>query len=86
MWGMQPRQHAGGLSDVSRVVETIGRGKAREMVIARNGRPADPLVSRAAAPPGRRIGVARRRFELPDDIDALDAEVARLYLGEATGS
>lgn len=71
---------------MSRVVETIGRGKAREMVIARNRRPADPLVSRADAPPGRRIGVARGRFELPDDIDALDAEVARLYLGEATGS
>ncbi|MFT4193124.1 type II toxin-antitoxin system Phd/YefM family antitoxin, partial [Ottowia sp.] len=61
--------------------EAIEQGQTREIVIARNGRPAARLVPLEDAPVQRRIGVARGRFEVPDDIDADNAEVARLFLG-----
>lgn len=68
-------------SSLSRLVEAIEQGQEREIVIARNGRPAAKLVPMDAAPAGRRIGVAKGKFKVPDNIDAHNAEVARLFLG-----
>lgn len=68
-------------SSLSRLVEAIEQGEASEIIIARNGRPAARLVPLDAAPPGKRIGVAKGKFEVPDSIDAHNDEVARLFLG-----
>jgi antitoxin (DNA-binding transcriptional repressor) of toxin-antitoxin stability system len=70
-------------SSLSRLVEAIEQGKEREIVIARNGRPAAKLVPISTMPIEQRIGVAKGEFEVPDDIDAHNAEVAKLFLGEA---
>lgn len=70
-------------SSLSRLVEAIEQGKEREIVIARNGRPAAKLVPIEATAPGLRIGVAKGAFEVPDDIDVCNEEVARLFLGGA---
>lgn len=70
-------------SSLSRLVDAIERGQEREIVIARNGRPAAKLVPMDALPSGRRIGVAKGLFEVPDNIDAHNDEVARLLLGGA---
>ncbi|MBN8463356.1 MAG: type II toxin-antitoxin system Phd/YefM family antitoxin [Dechloromonas sp.] len=69
-------------STLSRLVETIEQGQEREIVIARNGRPAAKLVPVDTVPAGQRIGVARGRFEVPDSIDAHNEEVAGLFMGE----
>lgn len=66
---------------LSRLVESLEQGEAREIVIARNGRPAARLLPLADSPVGKRIGVARGRFIVPDDIDAHNDEVARRFLG-----
>ncbi|TSE24842.1 Antitoxin Phd-YefM, type II toxin-antitoxin system [Tepidimonas sediminis] len=68
-------------SSLSRLVQALEEGREREIVIARNGRPAARLVPLEAAPAGPRIGVAKGRFTVPDDIDAHNDEVARLFLG-----
>lgn len=68
-------------SSLSRLVEAIEQGEESEIIIARNGRPAARLVPLDAAPPGKRIGVAKGKFEVPDSIDAHNDEVARLFLG-----
>jgi antitoxin (DNA-binding transcriptional repressor) of toxin-antitoxin stability system len=68
-------------SSLSRLVETIEQGQEREIVIARNGRPAAKLVPVDTVPAGQRIGVARGRFEVPDTIDAHNEEVAGLFMG-----
>ena len=68
-------------SSLSRLVEAIEQGREREIVIARNGRPAAKLVPMDTVPTGKRIGVAKGMFEVPDDIDAHNDEVARLFLG-----
>lgn len=70
-------------SSLSRLVEAIEQGHEREIVIARNGRPAARLVPMDAVLPDKRIGVAKGVFEVPDDIDAHNDEVARLFMGGA---
>jgi antitoxin (DNA-binding transcriptional repressor) of toxin-antitoxin stability system len=64
-------------------VDAIERGAEREIVIARNGKPAARLVPMADSPVEQRIGIARGLFEVPDDIDAHNADVARLFAGDA---
>lgn len=68
-------------SSLSRLVESIEQGREREIVIARNGRPAAKLVPIEATPAGKRIGVAKGKFKVPDSIDTHNAEVANLFLG-----
>lgn len=74
---MQPVNMLEAKSSLSRLVEAVEQGQVPEVVIARNGRPVARLVPLADAPVGRRTGVARGRFVVPDDIDVHNAEVAR---------
>lgn len=69
-------------TNLSRLVEAIEQGEEREIIIARNGRPAAKLVPVSATQPARRLGVAKGLFEVPDDIDAHNTEVASLFLGD----
>ncbi len=69
-------------SSLSRLVEAIEQGQEREIVIARNGRPAAKLVPIDTVPSGKRIGVTKGLFVVPDSIDAHNDEVAQLFVGE----
>jgi prevent-host-death family protein len=65
---------------LSRLIEQIASGAEDEIVISRNGKPVArvlPIQGDVSA----RIGLARGEFEVPDDIDADNAEVARLFAG-----
>lgn len=68
-------------SSLSRLVEAIETGQEKEIVIARNGRPAAKLVPVEAGSPGSRIGVAKGKFDVPESIDLHNDEVARLFRG-----
>jgi prevent-host-death family protein len=70
-------------SSLSRLVEAIEQGEQREIIIARNGRPAAKLVPISELQSGLRIGVAKGVFEVPDNIDAGNYEIARIFLGGA---
>ena len=70
-------------SSLSRLVVAIEQGKEREIIIARNGRPAAKLVPISELPSGQRIGVAKGVFEIPDTNDAGKSEIARFFLGGA---
>jgi antitoxin (DNA-binding transcriptional repressor) of toxin-antitoxin stability system len=70
-------------SNLSRLVQAIEEGREREIILARNGRPVAKLVPITATPIARRIGVANGRFEVPDDIDRHNAQVARLFAGDS---
>jgi len=72
-------------SSLSRLVEAIEQGEQREIIIARNGRPAARLVPISELPSGQRLGVAKGVFEVPDNIDGDNAEVARIFLGGRPG-
>jgi antitoxin (DNA-binding transcriptional repressor) of toxin-antitoxin stability system len=68
-------------SSLSRLIHDLETGGEQEFIIARNGRPAARLVP--LQPVGldrsRRIGIARGRFKVPDDIDRCGPELARLF-------
>jgi antitoxin (DNA-binding transcriptional repressor) of toxin-antitoxin stability system len=68
-------------SSLSRLVEAIEQGKAREIIIAHKGHPAAKLVPADAVPSGKRIGAAKGKFQVPGDVDVANDEVARLFLG-----
>lgn len=68
-------------SSLSRLVEAIEQGQEREIIIARNGRPAAKLVPIDNVSAGKRIGIAKGKFKVPDSIDAHNEEVARMFAG-----
>ena len=69
-------------SSLSRLVDAIEQGQKTEIIITRNGRPAAKLVPMDTVPAGKRIGVAKGRFEVPGSIDAHNEDVDRSFLGK----
>ncbi|WP_216856048.1 type II toxin-antitoxin system Phd/YefM family antitoxin [Acidisphaera sp. S103] len=68
-------------SNLSRLVEAVETGVETEIVIARNGRPAARLVPIRPSVGGKRIGVAKGKFRVPEDIDTENAAVAAMFDG-----
>jgi prevent-host-death family protein len=66
-------------STLSRLVEAVESGAEKEIIIARNGKPAARLVP--IARPGRmiRIGVAKGMSDTPEPDPKLDDEAAALF-------
>jgi antitoxin (DNA-binding transcriptional repressor) of toxin-antitoxin stability system len=71
-------------SNLSRLVEALESGAEREIIIARNGKPAARLVPIHASPVGMRIGVAKGKFTTPEPDPDLDAEAAALFGGPSS--
>ena len=70
----------------SQLVESVESGAMTEVVIARNGKPAAKLV--AIDTPTRRpirFGLGKGRFKLPDDFDADNDYIEKLFAGEVNG-
>jgi prevent-host-death family protein len=71
-------------SNLSRLVESVETGTEQEIIIARNGRPAARLVAINAAPTGKRIGIAKGKFTVPDDIDADESLIQEMFSSSDT--
>ena len=71
-------------TSLSRLVKDLESGAATEFIIARNGRAAARLLPLAAKATdrSRRIGIAKGRFDVPDDIDRGNARIAQLFDGD----
>jgi prevent-host-death family protein len=64
-------------TSLSKLVRAIETGEETEIVIARNGQPAAKLV-----PIGKRkvrLGLAKGKFVMPDDFDAVNDEIAKMF-------
>jgi prevent-host-death family protein len=68
-------------TQLSRLVERVETGAEPEVIIARNGRPAARLAPIARTDAGQRIGVAKGKFTVPDNIDADEDAIAALFAG-----
>lgn len=68
-------------SNLSRLVEAVESGAEKEIVIARNGKPAARLVPIERKPVGKRLGVAQGMFDVPEPDKNLDAQIAKLFTG-----
>jgi antitoxin (DNA-binding transcriptional repressor) of toxin-antitoxin stability system len=70
-------------SNLSRLVEAVENGSEARIIIARNGRPAAQLTAFKPGAVGKRIGVAKGKFAVPDDIDADNIAIAAMFAGES---
>lgn len=68
-------------TNLSKLVEQVESGEESEIIIARNGKPAARLVRLGERPCGKRLGVAKGCFEVPDSIDADNEKIAQLFGG-----
>lgn len=69
-------------TNLSRLVDAVEKGLETEIVIARNGRPAARLVPIEPNKRKLRLGLARGKFVVPDDIDRDNDLIARMFYGE----
>ncbi len=70
-------------SNLSRLIEAVESGRESEIVIARNGKPAARLVPLQSKSVAKRLGVAEGLFDVPEDIDEANDEIARLFYGDS---
>jgi prevent-host-death family protein len=70
-------------TNLSRLVERIEQGIEREVIIARNGRPAARLVPVVRHAADKRIGLLKGKFKAPslEELDADNATIAKQFLG-----
>jgi prevent-host-death family protein len=68
-------------TNLSRLIEAVESGREAEIVIARNGKPAAKLVPIGEKPAPRRLGLARGKFIIPDDIDVDNDLIAEMFYG-----
>lgn len=66
-------------TSLSRLVEAVESGAEKEIIIARNGKPAARLVPIEAPSNGIKFGLANGRYVIGDPDPELDAEVAALF-------
>ncbi len=67
---------------LSGLIEQIVSGAETEITIARHGRPVARLVPVRPNDTVKRIGVAAGLFDVPDDIDAHNADIVNLMVGD----
>ena len=67
---------------LSQLVEAVKSGAEAEIVIAQNGKPAAKLVALDNDKLKLRWGLAKGKWVIPDDIDALNPEIEKLFYGE----
>ena len=65
-------------TSLSRLVAAIESGEQSEIVIARNGKPVARLVA-IEKPQRIKFGTLAGKYQAPDDFDALNGEVAKLF-------
>lgn len=70
---------------LSSIVESLLSGKEDEVVISRRGKPVARLTPLEQTDVSTRIGVARGRFTVPDNIDSSNEKVAGLFFGGESG-
>ncbi|BCS53611.1 type II toxin-antitoxin system Phd/YefM family antitoxin [Geobacter sp. SVR] len=69
-------------TSLSKLVEAVESGREKEIVISRHGMSVAKLVSISHQPAHQRIGVAKGRFVVPDDIDGSNDLIARMFAGD----
>jgi len=69
-------------NNLSKLIESVESGVEKEVIIARNGRPAVKLVALGWDDRPPLLGIAKGEFEVPDNIDEDNEEIARMFYGD----
>ncbi|MBQ9015195.1 MAG: type II toxin-antitoxin system Phd/YefM family antitoxin [Firmicutes bacterium] len=66
-------------TDLSKLIRKIEQKDEDKVILARNGKPVAMLVPYVPEEKKSRIGTARGRFSVPEDIDSYDDEILALF-------
>ena len=72
-------------TNLSRLVDAVESGAEKEIIIARNGKPAARLVPMEEKPKTKlRLGLARGKYPSMslEEFNALDEEIAKMFSGD----
>ena len=69
-------------NNLSKLLDAVESGAEKEVIIARNGRPAARLVPLERDDRPHLLGIAKGLFEVPDNIDEDNEEIARMFYGD----
>ncbi len=69
-------------SSLSKLVATLESGKEEEIIISRHGKAVARLTAFSRQPTGKRIGIAKGKITIPDDIDADNQVIAGMFAGK----
>ena len=68
-------------TELSRLIKLIESGKEDQIVIARYGKPVVKMSVYKDVPVSNRIGIAKGKFDVPDDLDRDNGEIEALFGG-----
>ncbi len=70
---------------LSRIIQELVSGFEDSVVVSRHGKPVAKIIPFSEAGVSNRIGVAKGRFTVPDDIDQLNPAVEALFASGIDG-
>ena len=70
---------------LSRIVEGLVSGKEDQVVVSRHGKPVVRVMPINTNDTSRRIGLARGRFSIPDNMDGANDVIASMFNGKTQG-
>lgn len=68
-------------TELSRLIKLIESGKEDQIVIARYGKPVVKMSVYNDVPVSNRVGIAKGKFDVPDDLDRDNGEIEALFGG-----
>ena len=68
-------------TDLSRLIRLLENKRVDVITIARNGKPVVEMKAIEEVPVSKRIGIAKGKFQVPDDFDADNDYIADLFMG-----
>ena len=69
-------------TDLSRLIRLLENKRVDVITIARNGKPVVEMKAIEEVPVSKRIGIAKGKFKIPDDIDKHNDEIAEMLTKE----
>ena len=64
---------------LSRIIEDLLTGRDDQVVISRRGKPVARVTPLNTPETKNRIGIARGQFEVPDNIDGMNPQIAAMF-------
>ena len=69
-------------TNLSKLIDDVESGREKEIILARNGKPAVRIAPLERRRKPIRLGVVEGLFESPDDIDGANEYILKLFNGE----
>ncbi len=67
---------------LSKLIDAVESGREKEVIIARNGKPVVRIAPLENGKKPVRLGLAKGKFEVPEDIDGANDIIEKMFYGE----